>query len=299
MQWIWPIPIAVGVFLAPESPWWLTRKGLHEDAKKALRTLQSKKIAEDTDIDATVAMMVYTYEYEMSANIGSSYSDCFKGIDLRRTEITCIVWAIQNLSGSGFMGYSTYFFQQAGLNQKNSVNIAMAQYGPGAIGTILSWFLMGQFGQRILYLSGLSVQFLVLLITGFLGLAPSLNTPAPWVIATMMIVYTFVYDMTVGPICYALVPEITSGCLRTRTVVLGRNLYNVIAIVMNIIIPDMLNPTAWNLKARAGFFYADFCLLCLVWTFFRLSEPKGRTYGELDVAVRESCPCEKIQDDSC
>jgi MFS transporter, SP family, general alpha glucoside:H+ symporter len=193
------------------------------------------------------------------------------------------------------MGYSTYFFQQAGLNQKNSFNIAMAQYGLGAIGTILSWFLMGHFGRRTLYLSGLTVQFLVVLITGFLGLAPSSNIPVPWVIVTMMIVYTFVYDMTVGPVCYALVPEIPSGRLRTRTVVLGRNLYNVIAIVMNIITPNMLNPTAGNWKAKAGFFYAGLCLLCLVWTFFRLPEPKGRTYTELDVLFENHVPARKFK----
>lgn len=36
-----------------------------------------------------------------------------------------IPFAIQNLSGSGFMGYSTYFFQQAGLDTKESFNISM------------------------------------------------------------------------------------------------------------------------------------------------------------------------------
>ena len=78
----------------------------------------------------------------------------------------------------------------------------------------------------------------------------------------MMIAYTFVYDMTVGPVCYALVPEIPAGLLRTRTVVLGRNLYNIINIVMDIIILYMLNPSAWNCKAKASFFYAGLCFLC-------------------------------------
>ena len=171
----------------------------------------------------------------------------------------------------------------------------MAQYGIGAIGTIISWFLMAHFGRRTLYLAGLSFQFLVLLITGFLGLAPSSNTVVPWVVACMMIAYTFVYDMTVGPVCYALVPEIPAGRLRTRTVVLGRNLYNVINIIMNIIIPYMLNPSAWNWKAKAGFFYAGLCFLCGVWTFFRLPEPKGRTYAELDALFERGVPARKFK----
>ncbi|KAI0171241.1 hypothetical protein BJ166DRAFT_589321 [Pestalotiopsis sp. NC0098] len=85
---------------------------------------------------------------------------------------------------------------------------------------------------------------------------PSPTTATSWAVASMMVIYTFVYDMTVGPVCYALVPEMPASRLRTRTVVLGRNLYNMINIVMNIIIPYMLNPGAWNWKAKSGFFHA-------------------------------------------
>jgi SP family general alpha glucoside:H+ symporter-like MFS transporter len=281
--------------LANVSRRWLVRKGRTEDARHALKKLQAKG-ADENELDATVAMISYTHKFEKDSEISASYLDCFKGVDLRRTEITCMVWAIQNLSGSGFMGYSTYFFQQAGLNSKNSFNIAMAQYGIGAIGTI--WFLMARFGRRTLYLAGLTFQFIVLLITGFLGLASSSNAAVPWVVACMMIAYTFVYDMTVGPVCYALVPEIPSGRLRTRTVVLGRNLYNIINIIMNIIIPYMLNPTAWNWKAKAGFFYAGLCFLCGVWAFFRLPEPKGRTYAELDQLFERGVPARKFKSTS-
>ena len=110
-----------------------------------------------------------------------------------------------------------------------------------------------------------------------------------------MVIYTFVYEMTVGPVCYALVPEIPAGRLRTRTVVLGRNLYNVINIVVNIIIPYMLNPSAWNWKAKAGFFYAGLCLCCIVWTYFRLPETKGRTYAEIDALFAQGTPAWKFK----
>ena len=86
---------------------WLVRKGRTEDAKRALEKLQSKHPAVDNDVDATVAMIAYTHKYEKDSESGAGYLDCFRGVDLRRTEITCMVWAIQNLSGSGFMGYST------------------------------------------------------------------------------------------------------------------------------------------------------------------------------------------------
>jgi SP family general alpha glucoside:H+ symporter-like MFS transporter len=53
-------------------------------------------------------MMEHTTKLEKEMTTGASYLDCFRGINLRRTEIVCMVWAIQNLSGNSFTGYSTF-----------------------------------------------------------------------------------------------------------------------------------------------------------------------------------------------
>jgi hypothetical protein len=71
--------------------------------------------------------MQTTNELEKALESGTGYMDCFKGIDLRRTEIVCVTWAIQNLCGSAFMGYSTYFYEQAGLSTLKSFDMSMAQ----------------------------------------------------------------------------------------------------------------------------------------------------------------------------
>jgi SP family general alpha glucoside:H+ symporter-like MFS transporter len=46
--------------------------------------------------------------------------------------------------------------------------------------------------------------------------------------------------------------------------------------------------------AKSGFFYAGTCFLSLVWAYFRLPEPKGRTYGELDVLFEQGVPARKF-----
>lgn len=282
IQWIWPVPIIVGVLLAPESPWWLIRRGRVEDAKKALGKLTSSKNADDSfDIDETIAMMVSTNELEKAVESGTHYWDCFKGIDLRRTEIVCATWSIQNLCGSAFMGYSTYFYEQAGLPTIDAFDMSMAQYALGAIGTMGSWYLMSWVGRRTLYVNGLAVLTLLLLLIGLVSISNSKG--ASWGIGSLLLVYTFTYDLTVGPVCYSLVAEIPSTRLKTKSIVLARNVYNVFGIVNGIITPYMLNPTAWNWKGKSGFFWAGLCLICLTWSYFRLPEPKGRTYGELDI----------------
>ncbi|KIX98096.1 uncharacterized protein Z520_06176 [Fonsecaea multimorphosa CBS 102226] len=294
LQWTWPIPLAIGVFLAPESPWWLVRKGRNEDAKKALLRLTSRH-DHDFNPEETIAMMVYTNEIEKETEVGTTYWDCFRGVNLRRTEITCVVFAIQNLSGAAFMNYSTYFMQQAGLSTTAAFNLAMVQYSLGAIGTILSWGLMLYFGRRTLYIAGLSLQCLFMMIIGFISLAPSSNDKASWAIGGMLLAYTFFYDLAVGSVCYSLVAEMPANRLRTKTVVLARNTYNLIGLVNNVIIPYMINPSAWNWRGKAGFFWGGLCFLCATYCYFRLPEPKGRTFAELDVLFDQKVSARKFK----
>lgn len=292
LQWMWPVPLIVGILFAPESPWWLVRCEKHEEAKAALKRLTSPK-DETFNPDQTIAMMVHTNEIEKEISAGTSYLDCFKGVDLRRTEVTCMIWLIQVTCGSSLMGYSTYFYEQAGLSIDRSFDLTMAGFAIGFCGTVGSWFLMGWAGRRTLYLYGLWIMFVLLLIIGFMSL--KVNTATQWAIGSMLLVYTFTYDITVGPVCYSLVTEIPSSRLRTKTVVLSRNLYNVGGIVTNFLTPYMLNPTEWNWKAKAGFFWAGSCLISIVWTYFRLPEPKGRTYGELDILFERRVSARKFK----
>jgi MFS transporter, SP family, general alpha glucoside:H+ symporter len=87
LQWMWPLPLIIGIYFAPESPWWLVRKGKLDEAKKSLLRLTSSSRDTDFDADETVAMMVHTTALEEKTTSGATYLDCFKGHDLRRTEV--------------------------------------------------------------------------------------------------------------------------------------------------------------------------------------------------------------------
>ncbi|KAK9420540.1 putative Major facilitator superfamily (MFS) profile domain-containing protein [Seiridium unicorne] len=276
VQWFWPIPLLIGCLFIPESPWWLVRQGRIEDAKRSLARLTSKSDS-SFSIDETVAMIIYTDEHNKTISAGTSYLDCFKGFDLRRTEIVCMCWVTQVLSGSPLMGYSSYFYQQAGLDVSNAFTMTIAQFCLGGVGTVCSWFLMGRAGRRSIYLYGQGSMMVALFAIGFASLAGRSNVASQWAIGSLLLVYTFIYDCSVGPVCYTLVAELPSSRLRTKSVVLARNMYNLISIVATIITPSMLNPTAWNWGAR-------------------LPEPKGKTYAELDVLFETKTPARKFQE---
>ncbi|KAI9898198.1 hypothetical protein N3K66_006558 [Trichothecium roseum] len=296
LQWMWPVPLFIGIYFAPESPWWLVRKGRIADAKKSLERLTSKDRETDFDADETIAMMVHTTALEEKITGGTSYWDCFKGVDLRRTEIVCMVWAMQNLSGNSFSNYSTYFLKQAGLSEHNSYAFAMGQYSINMVGVFAAWGLMTWgLGRRTLFFWGLCGLCAMLCILGFLGLVPeSHRDQGALATGSVMVCWALFYQMTVGTIAYSLVGELASRRLAIKTVVLGRNLYLVVAIITGVITPYMLNPGEWNWANYAGFFWAGCCFLCIIYTFFRLPEPRGRTFAELDVLFEREIPARKF-----
>ncbi|KAH7104070.1 sugar transporter family protein [Auriculariales sp. MPI-PUGE-AT-0066] len=296
IQWIWPIPLAVAVYFAPESPWWLVRRGRLAEAKQNLLRLTSTDRETEFDADATVAMMVHTTALEEKLTKGASYWDCFKGTDLRRTEIVCMLWAIQNLSGNSFSGYSTYFLQQAGVPTASALSFAMGQYAINMAGTFGAWFLMqAGIGRRSLYLYGLCGLDVMLFILGCLAFVPAEHREAgSMATGSIMLVWALIYQLTVGTVCYSLVAELSSRRLQIKTIVLGRNLYNIVGIICNVLTPYMLNPGEWNWSNKAGFFWCGACFLCIIYTYFRVPEPSGRTFAELDLLFEKRVPARKF-----
>lgn len=282
LQWAICLPILVAVAFAPESPWWLIRHKKQCDAERSLKRLTRKgKI----NIDQTVALMKHTNEIEKylkEDDKGMSYLDAFKGVDRRRTEIACMVWVAQQVCGTSLMGWASTFYQQAGFGIDDAFNLSLGIYGLAIVGAVISWTLLSRFGRRRLYLCGLSALITILLVGGIVGALPT-SKGQLWTLGSLLLILTFVYDMTIGPVCYVLVAEIPSTRLRTKTVVLARTAYNLAGILINWITPRMLSPAAWDWKGKSCFLFAGTTGFCLAWTYWRLPETFGLSYLEIDI----------------
>ncbi|KAG7808739.1 hypothetical protein KL921_003821 [Ogataea angusta] len=296
VQWIWPVPIMIGIYLAPESPWWLVKKHRDAEAKKSIMRLLSpnKEVPDVAPLaEAMLNKMQLTIKEETARVSNVSYLDCFRHGNFRRTRIAAMIWLIQNITGSVLMGYSTYFYLQAGLDSGMSFTFSIIQYALGLIGTIASWLLSQKMGRFDIYFLGLSINTCILIIVGGLGFASS--SSASWAIGSLLLVFTFVYDSSIGPITYCIVAEIPSSTVRAKTVALARNWYNLSQIPLSIVTPYMLNPTAWNWKAKAALLWAGLSLCSLVYIWFEFPETKGRTYAELDILFKNGTSARKFK----
>lgn len=293
IQWIWPVPLFCIMAFAPESPWWLVRKNRLADAEHSLTRLADADA--NVDIKGTVAMFVHTNDYEQQIESGTTYLDCFKGRDLRRTEICTVVFVIQAASGLGFAQYCTYFMEQAGLDASNSFKMNLGYNGLAFLGTVTSWFLLKKFGRRTIYVTGLAILSAVMLLVGFVSLAPSSNKGAMWTQSSLMLVWIFFYDLTIGPLAFTIASETSSTRLRGKTLAVARAIDYSFSIVAQTVNPYMLNPSEGNWKGKTAFFWGGMSLLCFTWAFFRLPECKGRTYEELDILFENRIPARQFK----
>ena len=178
------------------------------------------------------------------------------------------------------------------MDASNSFSLSLGQYALGMVGTAGSWFLMSKLGRRTIHFGGLCMQLVLLVIVGSLSFSTS--NSSVWAIGAILIVFTFVYDFTVGPVTYSLISELSSTRLKAKTIVLARAAYNASNIFVNVMTNYQLSDTAWKWGAKSAYFWAGTCLVSAVWVFFRVPEPKGRTYAELDVLFERKVSARKF-----
>lgn len=325
IQWIWPVVLLSGLFFAPESPYWLIRQNRKEDARKALEKLSIK--ANYHNIDKMLDLIEETDRLEREIEKSSTYVDCFRGSNLRRTEICCVVYLIQVLSGNPLIGYANYFFELAGLDPSDAFNsklslqrrlgctnscvVGVGNTALGFVGSCISWPLLhkvsnpsasfstssnyiAQLGRRFTYNWGLVVMTVLLFVIGFLDLGAHKKGQI-WAQATCLDLWTFLYQITVGPVSYTLISEVSSTRLRSLTIAMSTAVSATFSIVFAVAIPYMLNANEANWRGKAGFFFGGTSLICYVWCFFRVPETKGRTFEELDVMFDKGVPARKFK----
>lgn len=106
LQWMWPVPLLIGAYFAPESPWNSVRRGAMEEARRSIARLGSDDESSEKKVDERLAYIIHTTRIEEAETAGASYLECFRGTNLRRTEINAVVWAAQILCGNAILGFA-------------------------------------------------------------------------------------------------------------------------------------------------------------------------------------------------
>lgn len=289
LQWIFPVVLLAGLSFAPESPWWLVRKGRIDDARKVITRLGGPTI----DAGMQLQQIQDTIELEDSYAASAKYIDCFRGVNFRRTVVATMVFVLQQGAGVVFvLGFSTYFFELAGFANTNAFNLGIGVTAIGIVGNLLTFYTVNHFGRRFVFFWGMLTCTAVLLLIGFISISHSQN--ARWTVAAFTIIYNFIYQTSIGPLGYVIFAEVSSAKLRSKTVALGIWVNSLFGMVVNIVVPYLVNPDQANLGGYVGFIFGGLAFAGTIWTWYFIPETKDRTVDELDVLFEQHVPARQF-----
>ncbi|CDK24044.1 unnamed protein product [Kuraishia capsulata CBS 1993] len=284
-QWVFSVSCLCLAPLLPESPYYHIKQGQTE---KALNSL--KKLYNSTQAQQQFALMKVTYDELQLITQSSTYLDCFKKKDIKRTFLVLFGMWTAPMCGLYFVAYySTYYYQLAGMTTETSYQLSCGAQAMSMAGVITSWFIMDRFGRRPLMMMGLGS----LVILNFIVAGAGTNTgnPVAMKVATaFMSMYNFFFNLGMGPMPSILSAEISSVSLRGKTISLGAILNFSLACMWSFVLPYMFNPDKANMGSKINFIFAGMSVVSLVVFYFFQPETAGRSFEEIDEMYDKNIP---------
>jgi len=290
LQWMFPTPLMILMFLAPESPWWLVRKGRLEEAARSVERLGRKS---RLNAGETVAMMRRVVDLEKST-AAPDYVELVKGTDLRRTLIVCGIYAAQNLSGNLIANQAVYFFEQAGMSTNTAFALGLITSALQMIFVMLSWILTTYFGRRPIYLWGTAFNVVMLVCLGIAASVGKSNAAAN-AQASFGLIASVMFTLAAAPVSWCIIAETSAIRLRPLTTGIGRASYYIIEIPCIFLASFMLNPTGGNLGGKCGYVWGGTALATWIVAYYCVPEMKGRSYREIDIMFKRRIPARQFE----
>lgn len=218
---------ALLVWFVPESPVWLMRIG---NVSKARRSLCRLGYTETLEVDTEILRIQAALDKEtLDCGEGTSYLECFRKSDLRRTIISVMPVAIQALGGQFFFAfYFPYYNQLVGYSVHESFRLQFVQYASYILGTFCSWYLVERLGRRTQAIYGTFALTVVMMLCGGLGMNGS-PAATKGTVATF-IIYAFFLNIGIGATGLILLCEVASYRLRSKTIALGISLQHLVSV---------------------------------------------------------------------
>ncbi|PKY00145.1 MFS general substrate transporter [Aspergillus campestris IBT 28561] len=286
---MWPfsaVPIIVAL-LIPESPVHLLRQ---QDLIGTLCSLR-KLYTESTDCDQLFKNLQHHVSQE-DREERSSYGDCFRESNRRRTLIVIFASMVPTLFGLNLLSDSSYFLQMVGMKAKESLIMLVLGIALALVANALGVWVSSQVGRRTLILTSIAITTVLWLAVGIVGCWS--GDFVPWYTAASLMVIIVVCSVGAWPASYTVISEVSSLRLRAKSMGVSIVTRSVVGIVFSLVLPYLYNRDAADLRAKLGFVYFGLCVLALAGTWWGVPEMKGRSSVEIDYMFKLRVPARKF-----
>ncbi|WYZ39604.1 hypothetical protein EsH8_III_001518 [Colletotrichum jinshuiense] len=285
-QVVCPIICLLGLLFLPESPRWLVEKGRIEDATNALRRL--RKNPDDAPREIELLRGVIENERVLNAK---SYTECFRGTNLRRTIIIIGAQVLQQALGIPFIAnYLGVFLLQIGFT--DTLLIVMLTYIIGVVASIFTMFTIDITGRRkMLLYPAIILAVLMFIVAGLTrNGGVGLTTGGQKAAVALLLIWFAVFQVTWGPGSWVITAEIPGSAVRAKSVAISAFSSYAVSCVITFVNPFVME----NIKGQVGFIYGSFSLVAAVFVFLFVPEVKQRSLAEIDQLFEKNVPTRKF-----
>lgn len=297
-QLICPLVFLLFAWKIPNSPRFLVSRGRIEEAYAAFTRLHGRSHHANELREQEMREIIAFVEFEKEHQKNTTYLDCFRGTDLRRTLIAMGLMTCQNFGGRDFLfSYGTYFFSVAGV--KNPFLISVILNLSGVLAAAIALPLVRVVGRRQILLPCIGGIIICLFTFSAVGTAMPNSFIASKVLVTFMVVYNFLFILGLVVVASTMISETASTRLRYQAQSVAVFTAWTQAVMWTCVLPYLINPTKANLGAKIGFMYGGFCIFIFIFAFFCVPEYLHRSLEELDEMFMKGIPARQFRGFVC
>ncbi|KAJ5359093.1 uncharacterized protein N7496_011506 [Penicillium cataractarum] len=289
--WTWTALLIIFAYAIPESPYYLVRKGEKDKACAALARISNKH----TNVGAKLEDIVRVFEHEQQLSgeaKDSSFLECFRGSNWRRTRIILYCNGLSQMIGATFLSNAPYFLIMAGMSSNNTGMIVEIGLAFAICSSIMTWFALSRYGRRNIILFGVGLSCLLFLMMGITSCFPS-TSKTLWVIGISLELTWWTMGPTVGP-AMGIAGEVSQVRLRAKSQSIGFAFNYFYSTLWNVVVPYMFNADEGNLGGKMGWIFLATSAISLIVLYFEVPETKDRSYETLDEMFRRGIPARRF-----
>ncbi|KAJ5766854.1 uncharacterized protein N7511_004470 [Penicillium nucicola] len=313
----WRLPLAIqilpavilgiGMLFFPDSPRWLLMKERDDESLVALSKLRRQSrdspvlLNEYLEIKASI-MLENTFAREHFPNLSGYKLHVAQYMSFvttwsrfKRLAIGCIVMFFQQFMGcNAIIYYAPTVFAQLGLDGNTTSLLATGVYGiVNCLSTLPALFFIDKVGRRPLLMAGATGTCISLVVVGGIlgGYGAGLvnNQSAGWAGIAFIYIYDINFSYSFAPIGWVLPSEIFNLSIRSKAISITTSATWMCNFIIGLVTPDMLESITWG----TYIFFAAFCLLALLFTYFCIPETRGKTLEDMDLIFGDTAAHEE------
>ncbi|OTB04989.1 hypothetical protein M426DRAFT_320296 [Hypoxylon sp. CI-4A] len=307
LQIVPALVLGIGMFFFPESPrFYLMRKN---EAKALDALARLRRVHPDTEslrieylaikaevlFDESVARDKFPGKSGASLWIAQHGALVSTWPAFKRLAVGCCVMFFQQFMGCNAMiYYAPTIFSQLGLSGQTSSLLATGVYGiVNTLSTLPALFLIDRVGRRPLLMCGAIGTFVSLVIVGGIIGAYGSDLPshqsAGWAGIAFIYIYDINFSYSFAPIGWVLPSEIFNLGNRSKAMAITTSATWMCNFIIGLVTPSMLA----NIKWGTYIFFAAFCLIALVFTYFLVPETRGKSLEDMDMVFGDTAAHEE------